>query len=65
MKERTELNIGSLPGRKQKCLSLTRYHAGGGATVEPLAYFRSEKAYADFKAVLKGRAIFLSTEENS
>lgn len=53
------LNIGALPGRKRKALSLETLHAGGGASIRPLAYFLDDKAYEDFKKALDGRAIFL------
>ena len=65
MAERTTLNIGSLPGRKSKCLSLTTFHEGGGASIEPLAFFSSEAAYEKFKDALKGRAIFLYEDESA
>lgn len=58
--ERVQLSVGTLPGRKSKALTLTRFHAEGGATLEPLAYFRSEKAYDDFRAALDGRALYLT-----
>ena len=38
---REELNIGALPGRKRKALSITTFHDGGGASIEPIAYFQS------------------------
>lgn len=46
------LNIGALPGRKHKALSVTEYHDGGGAKVRPLAYFRSDAAYEEFAQIL-------------
>lgn len=62
MGDRIELNVGSLPGRKRKAISLTTFHEGGGASVMPLAYFRSDAAYEQFKKALAGRAIYLATE---
>jgi len=58
--DKLELNLGNLPGRKRKCLSLTTFHETGGASVKPLAYFVSDEAYEDFKKALDGRALYLA-----
>jgi hypothetical protein len=64
---REELNIGALPGRKRKALSITTFHDGGGASVTPIAYFRSEEAYEHFVRLLGGRGLVLKpdAEEDS
>lgn len=60
---RKELNIGNLPGRKSKTLSITEFHDEGGATIRPLAYFRSEDAYREFVDHIRGKGSFkLETE---
>lgn len=60
---RTALSIGSLPGRKSKAISLTTFHDGGGASIKPLAYFRSLEDYEAFKKALDRRAVYLVLED--
>ena len=57
--DRIEMGIGMLPGRKREALYLTIHHAKGGASIRPLAYFRSSEAYQEFKEALDGRALYL------
>jgi hypothetical protein len=57
------LNLGKLPGRKRKCLSVTTFHDGGGASVDPLAYFASEDAYEEFCEIARKGIKPLAREE--
>jgi len=63
---RKELNIGNLPGRRRKCLSVTTFHTGGGASVKPIAYFVSEEAFKEFRDLArKGIAPLIEEESPS